>query len=315
MNGRPDLRVAGTGLWLPPDGEVEERPPLPVDLARVRRMDRFGRAGFFAGGLALAEAGIAPCRPPDPSLGAVFGSAHGCRDSLVDFTLELRTARSVEELSPAVFAETVHNTVNGELAIAWGLGGPSETIVSGRTGGADAIVRAAYLLRSGRAAAVVAGGAEGIHPRTREWWAEERGRGGAGSAAGPPSDAGAALVLAPVSSAPRVGDIFLCATAWFRESDPLEAARRVLAWLRETFSGRGEPTVVIATPDADGAFSGWEARRLGDDSGELYGAAGTVAAVLAVRELRRRGEGGAAVVCRDPAGPVSLLAFLTPRTE
>ena len=76
-----------------------------------------------------------------------------------------------------------------------------------------------------------------------------------------------------------------------------------------------EAPFLLRAADADGAFSGWEARRLGDDSGELYGAAGTVAAVLAVRELRRRGEGGAAVVCRDPAGPVSLLAFLTPRTE
>lgn len=313
MRERLDLRVAGTGLWLPVDDGGEGRPALPVDLSRVRRMDRFGRAGFFAGGLALAEAGIVPRRPPDPSLGVVFGSAHGCRDSVADFALELRTAASVEELSPAVFAETVHNTVNGELAIAWGLGGPSEAILSGRTGGGDAIVRAARLVRAGRAEGVVAGGAEGIHPKMREWWEGERAAAPAGSGAAPPSDAGAALLLVPASPGAREEGVFLGASAWFREPDPSEAARRVSDWLGEAFDGEGDPEVVIATPDADGAFAGLRARRSTAGSGELYGAAGAVAAVRTVRELRQRGEGCAAVVCRDGDGPVALLAFLTPR--
>jgi hypothetical protein len=275
-------------------------------------MDRFGRSGFFAGGLALAEAGVVPRQPPDPMLGVVFGSAHGCRDSLIGFTLELASSSSVEQLSPAVFAETVHNTVNGELAIAWGLGGPSEAVVSGRTGGADAILRAADLVRSGRAAAVVAGGAEGVHPKILEW--REQGKGGeeARLASSPPSDAGAALVLEPGGPGLDDGDVILESAAWFWEPDPSEAARRAAAWVQGAFDGRERPSIVIATPDQDGAFSEWTGRRLAAETGEIYGAAGAVAAVLVVRELRLARGAGTVIVCRDPAGPVTLLGFVTP---
>ena len=312
MTTVPSVRVAGTGLWIPGrEGGEPGRPRLPVDVSRLRRMDRFARSGFFAGSLSLVEAGIVPNKPPDATLGVVFGTAHGCRDSLIDFTLELRSSRSVEQLSPALFAETVHNTVNGELAIAWGLGGPSETIASGRTGGADAILRGAELVRAGRAAAVVAGGAEGIHPKMVEWWEQELP--GKGTSAGAPRDAGAALVLAPARANAETDDILLASATWFFEPDPSEAARRTASWIDEAFEGKERPLLLAATPDVDGAFSAWPCRHVAAETGELYGAAGAVAAVLAVQEMRKKRTGSALVASRDPAGPVTLLAFVTPR--
>jgi Beta-ketoacyl synthase, N-terminal domain len=314
MTADPRVRVAGTGLWLPGrEGGEPALPWLPVSLSRLRRMDRFARSGFFAGSLSLVEAGIVPRQPPDAALGVVFGTAHGCRDSLIDFTLDLRSSRSVEQLSPALFAETVHNTVNGELAIAWGLGGPSETVTSGRTGGADAILRGAELVRAGRAAAVVAGGAEGIHPKMVEWWEQERVPGDGGSSPAAPRDAGAALILAPARAEVETGDVLLSSAACFFEPDPSEAARRAASWISEAFEGRGRPLLLVATPDSDGAFSAWTCRRVAAETGELYGAAGAVAAVLAVQEIRKERTGGVAVVSRDPLGPVTLLAFVTPR--
>lgn len=308
----PEVRVAGTGLWLPGrEGGEPDRPRLPVDVSRLRRMDRFARSGFFAGSLSLVEAGIVPHKPPDATFGVVFGTAHGCRDSLIDFTLELRSSRSVEQLSPALFAETVHNTVNGELAIAWGLGGPSETIASGRTGGADAILRGAELVRAGRAVAVVAGGAEGIHPKMVEWWEQELP--GKGASAGAPRDAGAALVLAPARADAETDDILLASTARFFEPDPSEATRRMVSWIDEAFDGMERPHLLAATPDVDGAFSTLPCRHVAAETGELYGAAGAVAAILAVQEIRKKRIGCALVASRDPAGPVTLLAFVTPR--
>jgi Beta-ketoacyl synthase, N-terminal domain len=312
MTPVPKVRVAGTGLWLPGrEGREPDRPRLPVDVSRLRRMDRFARSGFFAGSLSLVEAGIVPHKPPDATLGVVFGTAHGCRDSLIDFTLELRSSRSVEQLSPALFAETVHNTVNGELAIAWGLGGPSETIASGRTGGADAILRGAELVRAGRAAAVVAGGAEGIHPKMVEWWELELS--GKGPSEGAPRDAGAALVLAPARANAETDDILLASATRFFEPDASEAARRMASWIDDSFEGEKRPLLLAATPDVDGAFSAWPCRQVAAETGELYGAAGAVAAVLAVREIRKKRTGSALVASRDPAGPVTLLAFVTPR--
>ena len=312
MTPVPKVRVAGTGLWLPGrEGSEPDRPRFPVDVSRLRRMDRFARSGFFAGSLSLVEAGIVPHKPPDATFGVVFGTAHGCRDSLIDFTLELRSSRSVEQLSPALFAETVHNTVNGELAIAWGLGGPSETIASGRTGGADAILRGAELVRAGRAAAVVAGGAEGIHPKMVKWWEQELS--GKGTLAGAPRDAGAALVLAPARANAEADDILLASATRFFEPDPSEAARRMASWIDEAFDGEERPLLLAATPDVDGAFSAWPCRHVAAETGELYGAAGAVAAVLAVQEIRKKRTGSALVASRDPAGPVTLLAFVTPR--
>ncbi len=307
-----NVRVAGTGLWLPGrEGGEPDRPRLPVDVSRLRRMDRFARSGFFAGSLSLVEAGIVPQKPPDATLGVVFGTAHGCRDSLIDFTLELRSSRSVEQLSPSLFAETVHNTVNGELAIAWGLGGPSETIASGRTGGADAILRGAELVKAGRAAAVVAGGAEGIHPKMVEWWEEELpGRGG--SSAGP-RDVGAALVLAPARADRESDDVLLASAIRFFEPDPFEAGREMASMIDEAFEGKERPLLLVATSDVDGAFSALPCRHVSAETGELYGAAGAFAAVLAVQEIRKKRTGSALVASRDPAGPVTLLAFVTSR--
>ena len=309
------IRVAGTGLWLSggEDGEPA-RPSLPVDMSRLRRMDRFARAGFFAGSLSLVKAGIEPRRPADAALGVVFGTAHGCRDSLIDFTLELESAESVEELSPALFAETVHNTVNGELAIAWGLGGPSETVVSGRTGGADAILRGAELVEAGRATAVVAGGAEGVHAKMVEWWERERPGPEGGRFPAAPRDAGAALVLAPAQEDFGERDVLLRSGSRFFEPDPSAAERRAAAWIDEAFESGERPLLLDATPDLGGMAAAWTCRNVQADFGELYGAAGAVAAVLAVDEIRSGRVGCAVVVSRDPAGPVTLLAFVTPRT-
>ena len=305
MTANAAVRVSGEGLWMPPlDGE-EPLPSLPVDLGRLRRMDRFGRSGFLAGGLALASAGQGVRTPPDPKLGVVFGTAHGCRDSLIDFTLEIAAATSVEGLSPALFAETVHNTVNGELAIAWGLGGPSETLVSGKTGGADALVRAARLLLAGRAEAVVAGGAEGVHPRMRAW------EDGSGGPMIPLREAGAALLL-DLPSTPAAGDILLGPSAWFREPDPSRATVRVGSWIARVFGSTQPPLLVAATVEADATLAGPSVIRLSREIGELAGAAGAVGAVLAVRELRAGKAYAAAVVARDPDGATTVLGFFAP---
>jgi 3-oxoacyl-(acyl-carrier-protein) synthase len=314
MKAAERVRVAGTGRWLPAREAGESAiPRLPVDLSRLRRMDRYARSGFFAGSLSLVEAGVIPRRSPDATFGVVFGTAHGCRDSMVDFTMEILAAQSVEQLSPALFAETVHNTVNGELAIAWGLGGPSETITSGRTGGADAIARGGELVRTGRASAVVAGGAEGIHPKMVEWW----GRGGRPGEEGldpdSPRDAGAALVLVPEAEEPGAGGVLLAGSTRFFEPDPDEAARRAASWILSAFEGREPPLLLIASPDPASAFPAWRCRHVASELGELYGAAGAVGAVLAVEELRSGRAAGAVVISRDPAGPATLLAFVTPR--
>lgn len=147
-----------------------------VESNRLRRMDRFGRSGVLAGSRALASAGLAPAAPgaaPDPRFGVVVGTAYGCRDAITRHERLLASATRVEDLAPAVFAATVHNTVAGELAIVWGLGGVAETLVSGRTAGLEALVLAARRVAQGDADRILVVAAEGIGEEMRRAFERE----------------------------------------------------------------------------------------------------------------------------------------------
>ena len=157
------------------DGGGDVRDAL-VDANRLRRMDRFGRSGVLAGAHALSAAGVdaaVPGAAPDPRFGVVVGTALGCRDAIAQHERLLAAAARVEDLSPSVFAATVHNSVAGELAIGWGLGGPAETLVSGRTAGLEALVLAAARVARGDADRVLVVAAEGIDDVTREAFLRE----------------------------------------------------------------------------------------------------------------------------------------------
>ena len=141
-----------------------------VDANRLRRMDRFGRSGVLAGARVLSAAGVAAAAPgaaPDPRFGVVVGTAYGCRDSVTQHERLLAAAASVADLAPSVFAATVHNAVCGELAILFGLGGPAETLVSGRTAGLEALVLAASRVATGDADRMLVVAAEGIDETMR----------------------------------------------------------------------------------------------------------------------------------------------------
>ena len=141
-----------------------------VDANRLRRMDRFGRSGVLAGARALSAAGVSPVAPgaaPDPRFGVVVGTAYGCRDAVTQHARLLAAAARVDDLAPSVFAATVHNAVCGELAIMFGLGGPAETLVSGRTAGLEALVLAASRVAKGDADRILVVGAEGIDETMR----------------------------------------------------------------------------------------------------------------------------------------------------
>jgi 3-oxoacyl-[acyl-carrier-protein] synthase II len=147
-----------------------------VDANRLRRMDRFGRSGVLAGARALSAAGAlfaAPGAAADPRFGVVVGTAFGCRDAMTQHERLLASAARVEDLAPSVFAATVHNTVGGELAILFALGGPAETLVSGRTAGLEALALAAARVAKGDADRVLVVAAEGIDEEMRRAFGRE----------------------------------------------------------------------------------------------------------------------------------------------
>jgi hypothetical protein len=263
-------------------------------------MDRFGRAGFLAGSLALRDAGLERGSEADPKVGFVLGTAFGCRDAVTRHAHLLSGTTQVEDLSPSLFTQTVHNTVVGELAIEWRIGGISEVIVSGRTAGLEALLRARAHVAEGDAERMVAGGADGLHPEMEAAWTEERRRYGArGDVAC--SEGAAALVLAHPDGAPARA--FLVGGVVFFEPDAGRVAPRLEPFLSSLANGEA-PALVLASPALDGAFEGARAR-VAPPGVERFAAAGPRAVV----ELVRGGEPGLyVVVVRDPEGPVAAVA-------
>jgi hypothetical protein len=265
-----DVFLAAAAHWTSGEGDA------PEDANRLRRMDRFGRAGYRAGTRAFAAAGLAREERPDARCGVIVGTRHGCRSAITEHAARLAAATRVEDLAPSVFAATVHNTVNGELAIALGFGGISEAIVSGRTAGLEALILGARRVAGGDADRVLVVAAEGIDDAMREAWEEEK------SALGPRAsgvelvETGAAVLLEAreTSDLPR----FLEGCLFF-EPDARRAAARFFKWMRgveERVGGRATPpAVTLCTPRYEDFFDGNSKKE--NEKGprvERFGAAG-----------------------------------------
>ncbi len=259
---------------------TEGGPGAPEDANRLRRMDRFGRMGFLAGTRAFAASGAARPFGPGARGGVVVGTRQGCRSAITEHAARLAAAARVEDLAPSVFAATVHNTVNGELAMALGLGGVSETIVSGRTAGLEALILGARRVAARDADRVLAVAAEGVDGAMREAWEMER------SALGPRAkgvvvvETGAAVLLeAKGFFSKQEGRARFLEGCLFFEPEARRAAARFLEWVwvrdfRAQGGGDLAPpaAVKLCTPEYEDFLEGYreeEAPRV-----ERFGAAG-----------------------------------------
>ncbi|MBM2809264.1 MAG: 3-oxoacyl-[acyl-carrier-protein] synthase 2 [Chloroflexi bacterium] len=134
-------------------------PPPEIEPRDVKQMDRFALFGLSAAlqafrQSALAESGFDPNRA-----GVVIGSSHGGEVSL------LREASALEQpgghgVSPWAVPRMLANMASAQVAIHFGLHGPSFTLGSACATGAQAIGEAASVIRRGDADVMLCGGAE-----------------------------------------------------------------------------------------------------------------------------------------------------------
>ncbi len=249
------------------------------DANRLRRMDRFGRAGYLAGTRAFAAAGLGREAGPNARSGVVVGTRHGCRSAITGHAARLASAARVEDLAPSVFAATVHNTVNGELAIALGFGGVSEAIVTGRTAGLEALILGARRVAAGDADRILVVAAEGVDDAMREAWEEERAVLGPRAAGVDLVETGAAVLLEAreISSNGEEGRerIRFLDGCMFFEPDARRAAARFFEWVKDMGARSGgdvpRAPITLCTPDYEDFLEGQseKAPRV-----ERFGAAG-----------------------------------------
>ncbi len=294
----------------------------PEDANRLRRMDRFGRAGYLAGTRAFAAAGLVREERPHPRYGVVVGTRHGCRSAITEHAARLAAAARVEDLAPSVFAATVHNTVNGELAIALGLGGVSETIVSGRTAGLEALILGARRVAGGDADRVLVVAAEGIDDAMRAAWEEEKLAFGKNAAGVELVETGAAVLLetGEIASHERSPVRYVSGTLFF-EPNARRASARFFEWLRKAEGRAGDEArraaVSLCGPDYEDFLEGnKEEEKASAPRAERFGAAGVYEIACDVARMARATPSSyspskkiRAYVTRDMTGAVAAVAL------
>lgn len=190
---------------------------LPEPLrTRATRAERITRLVLLAGTGALEAAGLAvSAGPPRAELGVVLGTMFGCFLTNAAYAERLGEA-GPPGASPRLFAATVSNAAAGELAIAYGLGGPTATLAAGRASGLVALGHAADLIRDVRAATIVTGGADATGEPLEQWLQD------AGLALDArPRDAASLVVVESIAAArTRGAPILATILGWAATFDP-----------------------------------------------------------------------------------------------
>jgi 3-oxoacyl-(acyl-carrier-protein) synthase len=132
-----------------------------VEREAARRLSRICQLAVAAARAAVAESGVAA----GPHLGVAAGTEHGDFRSSEEFAAGF-LRRGPAGLSPMIFPNTVMNSMAAQVAIAIGAQGPVLTVNQGTVAGDLAVARAATLIASGHAGAVLAGGVDEISAST-----------------------------------------------------------------------------------------------------------------------------------------------------
>lgn len=126
----------------------------------LRLMDKPMMLASFAAGSALEDAGYGDGEAPE-DCATLLGTARSEQTSVHKFSLPLLQGRP-ERINPAEFPLVARNIACGQMAIRFGLRGPSSVLASGPLASLQAVARAAGLIRSGRAKVALAGGVEAL---------------------------------------------------------------------------------------------------------------------------------------------------------
>ncbi len=141
-------------VFLAPEDEGAEQ---LVGRREARRMDRAARLAVAAAAQALADAGGEATDPQ--RTGAVIANVHGGAETLQRASVAF-FSEGIDRVSPFTVPLGLTNAAVAAVMRVNGFRGPSSTVTTACAAATDAIGLAALLIRSGRADAVLAGGAE-----------------------------------------------------------------------------------------------------------------------------------------------------------
>src|ERR1044072_2748845 len=157
---KPVELFSTAGLGCPLGGEIPSfEAQKYLGRRNLRPLDRTSRLVASAAQLALDDSGWAEAIREDEEVGLVLGTMFCSVHTISEFDRRALEA-GPRYASPMDFSNTVINAAAGQTAIMHNLRGINSTISTGITSGLQAIAYATEVIRSGRARALLAGGAD-----------------------------------------------------------------------------------------------------------------------------------------------------------
>lgn len=141
-------------------GEVKNFEPTDwLDKKESRHMDRFAQFAVAAAKMAIEDSGLDLDSIDKERTGTVLGCGIGGVTTFEE-QKEVLIAKGPGRVSPFFVPMLISNMAAGHVSIAFGLQGPSSTVVTACASATNAIGEAMRLIESGEADIVVAGGTE-----------------------------------------------------------------------------------------------------------------------------------------------------------
>jgi 3-oxoacyl-[acyl-carrier-protein] synthase II len=124
-------------------------------------LDRVSQFALLAAGEAIAASGLDPAVTDRNRIGVYWGTGMGGAHTL-DAAYKTVYGKNDFRLRPLSVVMAMNNAAGSNVAVKWGLRGPFANFSTACSSSAMAIGEAMHAIRSGRADAVVAGGAEAL---------------------------------------------------------------------------------------------------------------------------------------------------------
>lgn len=135
-------------------------PAAYMDKKEAKRMDRFAQFAVAAAGLALKDAGIAVSADNAADIGVYVSSGIGGLETMEAQWTVLKD-KGPQKVSPFFIPMMIGNMGAGQVALTFGLKGPTSNIVTACASGAQAVGDAFRVIARGDCEVMLAGGSEG----------------------------------------------------------------------------------------------------------------------------------------------------------
>ncbi len=141
-------------------GEVKDFNPTDyIDRKEARHMDRYAQFAVAAAKLAFEDSGMDLEKEDKDRIGTYIGAGIGGIDTMHQ-SYEKLFSKGPSRISPFFIPMMIANLAAGQVAINFGLHGPSECVVTACATGTNCIGDAFRLIQQGEADVMVAGGTE-----------------------------------------------------------------------------------------------------------------------------------------------------------